>query len=108
MNDVGWSTGDDRVVLILAGSRVTLSATLLQTDHFFQTEVPAAWTLAEIAANSAEVPDLRCRYRVRSFREPWETLTHASVLFEFRQRDEGADREPSRRERDAVQAADVF
>src|SRR5689334_4901614 len=96
MHDVRWTTGDDRVVLVLTVRGVTLRAALIQTVDFFEPEVPATRTLAQIAADSAEIANLRRRDRVRGFRQTRKTLAHARVLFEFSQRHERADRQPAR------------
>src|SRR5262245_13368968 len=55
MNDVRRATGDDGVVLVLARRGVTLRAAFLQTVHFFEPEIPATRTLAQVAADRAEV-----------------------------------------------------
>src|SRR5688572_9580578 len=102
MNDVRWTTADDRVVLVLSARRVTLGTTLLQADDFFETEIPATRPLAKVAADSAEIANLRCRDRIRRFSQSGKTLAHAGVLFELSQRDERADGEAARIQRDLV------
>src|SRR6185503_14262424 len=108
MHDVRWTTRDDRVVLVLTTRGVTLRATLFQTDDFLEPEVPATRALAEIAADCAEIANLRRRDRVCGFGETGKTLAHTIVLFEFSQRHERADGEPARVQGDVVETANVF
>src|SRR5262245_17895215 len=108
MNDVGWTTADDRVVLVLTAGGVTLGAALLQTDDFLEAEVPATRTLAKIAADGAEIAYLRCRDRVRGFSETGKTLADACVLFKLIQGHERADRESTGVQGDVVETANVF
>src|SRR6185369_3750219 len=108
MHDVRWTTTDDRVVLVLAIRRVTLGAALLQTDDFLEPEVPATWTLAEISANRAEIPNLRRRDRVRRFSKPGKTLAHTGMLLELTQRNERADRESARVKCDLIQSTNIL
>src|SRR5258705_13912866 len=58
MNNIRWTTTENGVVLVLSFCSVTLRATLFQTHDFFQPEIPATWTLAEIAAHGAQVANL--------------------------------------------------
>src|ERR1044072_3914869 len=102
MHDVRWTTTDDRVVLVLAVRGVTLRAALLQTVDFLEPEVPATRTLAEISTDRAEISNLRRRDRVRRFSQPGKTLAHARMLFKLAQRNERANREPTRVERDLI------
>src|SRR5689334_7328179 len=108
MNDVRRTTTDDRVVLVLAVRGITLRATLLQTVDFLEPEVPATRTLAKISTNRSEIANLRRRDRMRGFSKSGKTLAHPRVLFELTQRDECADREPARVERDLIETANVF
>src|ERR1044072_5929589 len=96
MHDVRWTTTDDRVVLVLTMRGVTLRAALLQTVDFLEPEVPATRTLAEISTDRTEIPNLRRRDRMRRFSEPGKTRAHTSMLFKLTQRDERADRQPTR------------
>ena len=100
------TTTDDRVVLVLARRRVTLRTALLQADDFFESEIPATWPLAKIAADRAEVTDLRRRDRVCRFRESGKTLAHTGVFFELSQRNERADSEPATIQRDLIEPTD--
>src|SRR5205814_8186621 len=79
MNDVRWTAADDRVVLVLALRGVTLRTTLLQADHFFETEIPAARALTQISTNGTEIANLRRGDRVCSFRQAGKALAHAGV-----------------------------
>src|SRR5262249_17724550 len=108
MNDVRWTTTDDRVVLVLALRGVTLRAALLQTVDFLEPEIPATRTLAKVPTDGSEIANLRRRDRMRRFGESRKTLTHTRVLFEFTQRDERSDREPTPADRDLIQSRNIL
>src|SRR6185369_6229763 len=108
MHDERWTTAEDRVVLVLSTCRVTLGPALLQASHFFEPEVPATRTLAKIAADSAEIANLRRRDRECSFGETRKTFAHTGVLLEFSQRNQRTDREPTGVERDVVETTNTL
>src|SRR5713226_1662430 len=91
MHNVRWPTTQDRVILVLAGCGVTLRSALLQTHNFFETKVPAARALAEVATNRTKIANLRCSNRMRRFGKTWKIATYHWVLFKLSQRDQRAD-----------------
>src|SRR5712692_6098764 len=95
MNNVRWTAAEDRVVLVLARGGVALRAALLQTHDFFQTKIPAARALTKIAADGAEISNLRGGNRMRGFGKAWKTATHHRMLLKLSQRDQRADSQSS-------------
>jgi hypothetical protein len=55
MDNVGWTTTNDCVVLVLTGCRVTFRAAFFKTIHFFKPEVPAARALAQVSTDCAKI-----------------------------------------------------
>src|SRR5262245_46342899 len=108
MDNMTWTTTDNRVVLVFTGGGVALRTTFLKTDNFFQPKVPAARSLAEIAGNGAKVADLRRGYRVRSLREAGKILNHGRVFYQLRKRNQRADSQTLRVGLDLIHAAYVF
>src|SRR5215510_13178151 len=83
MDDERWTATKNRVVLVLTTCRVTLSAALLQTDHFFKAEVPATRSLTKIAADRPKISDLRSGNGVRCFRETGNLFLDGLMFFDF-------------------------
>jgi len=67
------------------------SAALLQADNFFQPKIPTAGPLAEVAADGAEIANLRRADRVRGLGQSWKIPAHVRIFLELIERDQRAD-----------------
>src|SRR6266403_3570146 len=89
MHNIRRTAAEDRVVFIFTGGRKTLRAALLQTDSFFQTKVPATWSLAQVATNRTKIANLRSGNGMRRFSQARKTVPQGRMFFELSERHEG-------------------
>jgi hypothetical protein len=74
---------EDGVVLVLAALGVALLPALLAAVVVFEAEVPAARSLAEVAADGAEVSDLRGRDGGRRLGKAGELGANLGMFFDL-------------------------
>src|SRR5260221_12162578 len=80
MHDVAGSVAEDGVILILAFHGVAAVAALLHAVVLVTAEIPAARTLAKIAADRSHVANLERSYLVGRGRQRGKALLHRGVF----------------------------
>src|SRR5205085_1456955 len=80
MDDIGRSTTQYGVILVLTIHGVALCAALLQAEHMLVAIVPATWPLAEVAADRTYIADLRRSDNERRVRESGVARLDALIL----------------------------
>ena len=91
VDDVAGTAAEDRVVLVLAVHGEAARAALLQAVELLVAVVPAARTLVQVAADRADVADLRRADFFRRLRQSGIHPRGLRVGREIRERDRRAD-----------------
>ena len=95
MHDIARSATEDGVELVLAGSGKAPVAAMLVARKLLP-EIPAPWSLAEVAGDGTDVPDLRRGRGPGGFGQNLVLARDKRVRAELAKRDQAANADPAR------------